>query len=171
METNASPGRRACLHLCTLIRGWPWYFESTPIFPHEVLLRTIPNVRGYFNALRGKWAVDPYAFEPHKKRDTDGMSFFRADFTTSKKLVHANRHPKGVRIALITILRLRELGLDVECAPDPSQPAGHVIVPGMRFVPNRSNEEKRRVIDLSQKLAQHATENGVYCPPGLPDPD
>ncbi len=170
MEACASPGRRSRLRLCTLVRGWPWYFESKPVFPREVLLRSIPNSQGYFNVSRGGWTVDPYAFEPHRKRDIDGMSFFREDFTTPEELARTNRHPQGARIAQITVQQLRALGLDVVCAPDQNQLPGHVIVPGMRYASNRLKEEKHRIADLSQRLAQYATSNGVYCPPGLPNP-
>jgi hypothetical protein len=170
VETSANRGRRARLRLRTLVRGWPWYYETSPIFPREIILRAIPNTGGYFKESMGNWAVDPYAFEPNKRRDSDGMSFFRADFTTPEELANANRHPARARVAQITILQLRELGLDVELDPDQSQPAGHVIVPGMQFVANRSKEERRRVADLSQKLARFASTNGVYSPSGLPDP-
>jgi hypothetical protein len=170
VETGTGPGRRARLRFRTLVRGWPWYNETTPIFPGEVLLRAIPNVPGYVKESMGKWAVDPYAFEPHKKRDVDGMSFFREDFTTPEQLAAANRHPAGARVARITVRQLRQLGLDVECAPDQHQLPGHAMVPGMRFVANRSREEKRRIQDLSQRLAQFASENKIFCPRDLPDP-
>lgn len=169
METSASPGRRARLRFRTLVRGWPWYYEFTPIFPGEVLLRAIPNVLGYFKESMGNWAVDPYAFVP-RKQDIDGISLFREDFATPKEIVISNRHAAGVRIARVTVLQLSELGLNVECDPDQSQPAGHVIVPGLKFVAKPPKEEKRRIADLSQKLAQFASSNGVYCPPGLPNP-
>ena len=173
METSAGPGRRARLRFRTLVRGWPWYYETTPIFPCEVLLRAVPNVLGYFKESMGNWSVNPYAFVP-RKVDTDGISFFREDFTTPSEVVKANRHWASVRVARITMKQLRELELDVQPAPDAdkTQPSGHVIVPGMRFVekPLQSQAERRRMADLSQKLAQMASQNGVYCPPGLPDP-
>ena len=58
----------------------------------------------------------------------------------------------------------------VECDPDPQELAGHVIVPDMKFVAQRPKDEKRRIADLSQKLAQFASRNKVYSPRGLPDP-
>jgi len=170
VETRASPGRRARLRFCTLARGWPRYYETTPIFTREVLLRAIPNAPGYFKGRIGKWAVDPYAFQPNRKRDVDGMSFFREDFTTPKEVADTNRHPAGARVAKITVQQLRSLGLDVECGPDESQLPGHAIVPGMRFVEGLSKEQKRSIATLSLKLAEFASANGVYCPPGLPDP-
>lgn len=170
METSANPGRRA--HLCfrTLVRGWPWYHETRRVQTGEVLLRAIPNAPGYFKEGMVNWTVDPYAFKPNRRRDADGMSFFREDFSTAQEVVDANRHPSGVRVARITFQQLQALGLDVVPNPDPSQPAGHAVVPGMRFVAKLPREEKRKIEDLSQKLAQFASQNGVYCPPALGDP-
>lgn len=165
-----SCGRRARLTFRTLIRGWPWYYETTPIFPNEVLLRAIPNALGYFSRSMGNWSVNAYTFEPNKKRDTDGMSFFRLDFTTPKEVARVNLHPLGARVGRITVQQLRELQLDVQCDPDEEQLPGHVIVPGMKFVAKLPKAEKRRIADLSQKLAQFATQNGVYSPPGVHDP-
>ncbi|HWT79764.1 MAG TPA: hypothetical protein VN648_13345, partial [Candidatus Methylomirabilis sp.] len=87
---------------------------------------------------------NPYAFEPGK-RDIDGLSFFRVDFTTPQEVATANRYRTGVRVARVTVQQLRQLGLDVECDPDETQPAGHAIVPGVRYVANRPKEEKRRI--------------------------
>jgi hypothetical protein len=120
----------------------------------------------------GKWAVSPYAFQPNRKRDTDGMSFFREDFNAPQAIVKANAHPDGVRVARIVGRQLRELGLEAQTNPNADGLPGHVIVPGMRFVERKlqTDEDRRRTKDRSLKLAQFASANGVYCPPGLPDP-
>jgi hypothetical protein len=168
--TSASPGRRARLCLRTLVRGWPWYYETRRLLPDEVLLRAIPNATGYVKEKMGIWTVDPYAFEPHPRRDIDGMSFFRADFATPVQVCQTNRHAYGARVARITMQQLRSLGLDADPDPDPEQLAGHALVPGMRFVRTLPREEKRKIKDLSQKLALFATGNGLYSPPGLGAP-
>jgi hypothetical protein len=118
----------------------------------------------------GIWTVDPYAFEPHLRRDVDGMSFFRADFATAVQVSQANRHAYGARVARITMQQLRSLGLDADPDPNPEQLAGHTLVRGMRFVRDLSREERRKIKDLSRKLALFATRNGLYRPPGLGDP-
>ncbi len=120
----------------------------------------------------GKWAVSPGAFKPHPRRDIDGMSFFREDFTSPQDLVKASPHPDGVRVGRVTVRQLRELGLDADVAPDKDELPGHVVVPGMRFVGKnlQTDADRRKTKDRSQRLAQFASVNGVYCPRGLPDP-
>lgn len=171
METSKGARcRRARLTLRTIIRGWPWWYdETTPVFPREILLRAVPNVLGYFHESMGNWSVDPYAFQP-RKFDTDGISFFRLDFSTPEQVANACQHPSHARVARITVQQLRGLGLAVECAPDTQELAGHVIVPDMKFVARPPKDAKRRIADLTQKLAQFASRNKVYAPRGLPDP-
>jgi hypothetical protein len=168
----ADRGRRARFRLRTLRRGWPWYFEDFPVQPDEILLRAIPNTQRYFDETMGSWAVDPYAFEPNKKRDPDGLSFFRQDFTTLRAVAETSRHPNRARVGLIPASELIRLGVPAQAEPDSSGLAGHVIVPGLRVVPNaaRSRAEKQKIADISQQLARIATEIGVSNPLGLPDP-
>lgn len=113
----------------------------------------------------GIWAVTPYAFEPHKKRDLDGMSFFREDFVTPRQVAEACKHPDGALVARIKVGRLRKLGLTVQPSPDPNELAGHVIVPGLKHEQQRIAAEKRRIADLSRQLAELASKGIAYSPP------
>jgi len=112
----------------------------------------------------GKWAVAPYAFKPHKKRDLDGMSFFREDFVTPEQVVEACTHPDGAYVARIKVSRLRRLGLAVQPDPDPNILPGHTIVPGLRYVEQRPTPERRRIEDLSRQLAELASNGIAYSP-------
>jgi hypothetical protein len=170
LAAEADRGRRARLRLRTLVRGWPWYYETTAVFRNESLFRSIPNTPDYFKNDMGAWAVAPFAFKPHAERDRDGMSFFREDFVKSQAVADASRHPQKARVARITVVQLSELELDVKADPDASELPGHTIVPDMQYRKNQLDEERQRTKDRSQKLAQFATKNGVYSPPGLPDP-
>lgn len=172
MATSNSRGRRARLSLRTILRGWPWYYETTSVHSDEILLRAIPNAPGYFSEEMGSWKVNPYNFVP-RKSDTDGLSFFREDFVTAHELVKKNSYVSGVRVGRITVQQLAELGLSAEAFPDAMQPAGHVVVPGLRFVEKhlQSKEEKQKLKDLQQRLAQFATKNYIYTPRGLPATD
>jgi hypothetical protein len=174
VAANTNRGRRARLRCRTLTR-WLWYFEDTKISPDETLLRAIPNTPDFYDKNMGEWQVDPYAFKPNKKRDADGMSFYREDFSTPERVSNDNRHSAGARVARITVKQLINLGL-LDIIPDPHQekdrPAGHVYVPGMRYVDPKSlsKEERQERERISAKLAEHATENVVYSPPNMPDP-
>lgn len=168
MATSGSSGRRARLRLRTIAKGWPCYYEDSPVHPDEVLLRTIPNVPGYFTEEMGGWKVNLDTFKP-RKSDADGLSFFREDFITRQKLAYKNTHGAGVLIARITVQQLHQLGLTAKPCPEAGQPPGHTVVPELGFVERhlQSKEEKRRLKDIQQRLAQFATANGVYNPPRL----
>jgi hypothetical protein len=159
-------GKRARVRLRTLIR-WLWLFETSRVTRGEFLLRAIPNDPSYLKETMGNWAVAPYAFQPHKKRDADGMSFFREDFVTPREVSQRNGFPAGVRVVRIAVKQLLSLGLVVEPSPDPSQPAGHVIVPGLKFDAARTKEEKKRIAEISQLLAKAASANIAYVPPRM----
>jgi hypothetical protein len=133
----------------------------------EYLLRAIPNDPSYFKESMGKWAVDPYAFKPHRNRDADGMSFFRLDFATPKEVSDACGHPSGGRVVRLAVQSLNDLGLDVTPDPNPSGLAGHVIVTGMKFLDKPPTALRRQIEDLSQKLARLASEQIVFTPPGM----
>ena len=169
--TSDSRGRRARLRLRTLAR-WLSYYETSPVSHDESLLRAIPNTPAHLSDDMGNWKIAPYAFQPNKNRDIDGMSFFREDFSTPKQIAKTNKHGSGARVASITVEQLESLELTATPGPIASEPAGHSIVPGMRFVEKSllSTEQRREVKDRSQKLAQFASSNRIYSPPGLPGP-
>jgi hypothetical protein len=171
VATSSDRGRRARLRLRTLVR-WLWYFETSPVSPDEVLLRAVPNASSYIDRTLGKWTVDPYAFEPNKKRDPDGMSFFREDFTTCKEVSRRNRYPTGVHVVRISARLFDQLRLRIELMPIATEPPGHVIVPGLCYVDKRllTKDEKHQREDISLKLAQAASNDDIYSPPGMPPP-
>ncbi len=174
MATRPSRGRRARFSFRAIIRGWPFYYETTPVFRYEVLLRTIPNSIGFYTQTMGNWAVNPNAFEP-RKVDCDGISLFREDFVTREYLASVSGHPCGVRVARVSARKCTELHLSLKPSPNASQPAGHVVIPEMSFVMEtpqtpQTKALKRKIKDLAQALAQIASKNEVYVPPGLPDP-
>jgi hypothetical protein len=168
-----SRGRRARLRLRTLVR-WLNYFETTPVSPDEMLLRRVPNFENYFffEESTRTLAVAMDAFKPRANRDPDGMSFYREDFTTSQEVASDTTLEVGARVVRISVQKLTQLGI-TEIIPDPQPgPAGHVYIPALKYV-NRNTltkDEKRARDNISLSLAQHATKNGVWARPGLPDP-
>jgi hypothetical protein len=167
----ATRGRRARFSLRAIIRGWPWYYETSPVFRHEVLLRTVPNSIGYYSVDRGNRAINANAFEP-RADDLDGISLFREDFVTKSYLASVNKYPSGVRVSQLKAKECISLGLSFRPSPVASQPPGHVVIPEMPFVKKspQTKELKRKILDLAQKLAELASKKEVYSPPGLPDP-
>lgn len=171
MATRPARGRRARFSLRAIIRGWPWYYETDPVFPNEVLLRTVPNSIGYYTKAMGRWAINPNAFEPAKD-DTDGISLFREDFVTKERLARLSKHANGVRVACLTAKECTGLHLSLNPAPDPDEPAGHTLIPEMPFVKKtpQTKDLKRKIQDLAQNLAQIASKNEVYTLKGMPGP-
>jgi hypothetical protein len=171
VATRQSRGRRARFSLRNIIRGWPFYYETTPVFPNEVLLRTVPNSPGFYTPSIPNWTINPNAFEPAKD-DLDGISLFREDFVTPKNLASITKHVNGVRVARVTAKECTGLQLSLKPDPDISQPRGHVLVPEMAFIKKgpQNKSQREKIKDLAQELAQKATKNQIYTPPGLPDP-
>ena len=56
--------------------------------------------------------------------------------------------------------------------PIATEPAGHVVVPGLCFVDKKklTKEEKHRKEDISQQLAQAASSGEIYSPPEMVPP-
>ena len=169
MATSASRGRRARLRLRTIAR-WLWYYESSPVYPDEMLLHSIPNNQQYFHEEMGEWALSPTAFKPHSKRDVDGMSFFREDFISARTMAKRNRHPHGVRVARVKVLLIKDMAMDVQPDPRPEQLPGHVVVPELRFVAHLTPAEKQNAKKIQLRLARHAMGNGLYTPRGMSAP-
>jgi hypothetical protein len=117
----------------------------------------------------GDWVINPLAFEPARD-DSDGISLFGADFVTRKYLAKINRHPMGVRVGQVRVRDCIGLNLTIRPTPDPSQPAGHAVIPEMPFLPKSAATKvpKQHIRDLAQKLAQIASKSEIYVPKGLP---
>jgi hypothetical protein len=138
-----------------------------------VLLRRIPNLQNYckYDKTTEKLVVDPYAFTP-RKSDSDGMSLYREDFTTSEEVALYKPPKAEARVARITVQQLAESGI-TEIIPNPQDgPAGHVYIPQLKYVgPKTLTREQKIATDrVSLALSRHATKNGVWARPGLPEP-
>ena len=171
MATHQSRGRRARFSLRNIIRGWPCYYENTPVFPNEVLLRTVPNSIGFYTRTMQNWAINPIAFDPAPD-DVDGISLFREDFVTPENLASINTHTNGVRVVRVTAKECTDLQLSLKPDPDGTQPPGHVLIPEMTHIKKspQNKPQRQKIKDLAQELAQIASKNEIYTPPGLPDP-
>ncbi len=120
---NRGGRARACLGSLTRWPPWPFHFETDPVTPGEILLRTIPNSKGYYTPEDG---IQRYSFEP-RPSDDDGISLYRSNFLTAKNLASNNTHAKGVWVAAIPAQAFFRIGLTI--LPTPSELPGHVSVP------------------------------------------
>lgn len=157
-------GRRSRLSWRT-VKRWLWYREADDVGPDECLLRAIPNAIGYFSEKAGKWSVSPYAFTPNKKRDPDGLSFYREDFVTPKQVADECKHPMGGRVARLKVSDLLKHGLLVK--PSQSNLPGHVIMPSMRYSELVDPKTKKTVNAAAVLLAELASQDIAYSPPEL----
>lgn len=170
MANKLDRGRRARLSLRSLVRGWPWFYETSPVFRNEVLLRTIPNSIGYYTPPMGPWAVSLDAFDP-KKNDSDGISLYREAFISPEELARINTHKAGVRVGKVHVNDFHKLGLSVLSTPDPSGPPGHVSIPEMMFVKKTAQTaiQVQNIKVLALKLSRVANANGIFVPAGMID--
>ena len=116
------------------------------------------------------WTVSPYAFKPHKKRDPDGLSFFREDFVSCSDVAIACKHPDGARVVRLKVAAILALGLRVDAAPDPQELAGHVILPNMNAGAASAKSTKNGIDRLTVELARLATRESIYTPRNMGAP-
>jgi len=103
------------------------------------------------------------AFRPNE-RDTTGLSVFRARFVqpgeTLSSIAEAKRNDYlVVRIAVRDLIRL---GLSVVPEPAPDGPAGHAIIPELRW--DAYQTDKQRLKEILLELATLASREIVHRP-------
>ena len=133
-----------------------------PVDPDEYVLRRIH---------RGN--TDPSAptlvrrceFEP-KRRDVDGLSFYRERYTSVAVLVNAAKSPGDVYVARLAVTQVTALGLTLEITP--GDLPGHVSAPEVSYLRFRADQVTSR--ELQRQLAVLASNHIVYSPPPTADP-
>lgn len=157
-------GRRArvCLGSLTRWPPWPFHFETDPVIPGEILLRTIPNSKGYYTPEAG---IQRLSFEP-RPLDDDGISLYRLNFLTAEKLARDNTHPKGIWVAAIPARAFFGNGLTI--LPTSSKLPGHVSVPELNYPRWKGANKADKIIlkDWMVALAHAAhCKHGPTAPP------
>ena len=107
----------------------------------ELLLRRIPASQNWVD-LQTK-SVDPLAFRP-RQSDTTGLSLSRAKYGGPAKEAARGASGKQFYIAILSVDRLREVGIDVVPSPLPGH-AGHAEIPALTFENRRSNQSRELV--------------------------
>ena len=148
---SGTRGRRCRLRL-RLITRWFRYRESDPVGSSEWILRVIPATC-YDGTL--ELPIAAQAFQPHKERDKEGLSFFREDFVSPKRLAQSNENPKGCCVARLRVSDLNELGLSVSATPDPDEQPGHVTVAELSYTAYKADKKKAK--ELHDTLARAAS--------------
>lgn len=158
-------GRRArvCLGSLTRWPPWPFHFETDPVIPREILLRTIPNSKGYYTPEAG---IQRFSFEP-RQVDDDGISLYRLNFLTAEKLASDNTHAKGIWVAAIPAQAFFECGLTIQ--PTLSTLPGHVSVPELNH-PRWSQASKADKITLKNWAVALAIAAHLKYGPTAPRP-
>ncbi len=148
---NSGRRARVCLGSLTRWPPWPFHFETDPVTPGEILLRTIPNSKGYYTPEDG---IQRYSFQP-RRSDGDGISLYRLNFLTPEKLANDNTHRMGVWVAAIPAQAFIGNGLTI--LPTPSRLPGHVSVPELNHPTWKgANKANKRILKDWMVALAHA---------------
>lgn len=124
----------------------------------EYVLRRIPEC-WVDQAL--EMPVKRSAFEPNKKRDTNGLSVFRELFVTAQELAAAGNN--RYYVARFKVAELNELGLDVIADPQKDQLPGHALIPQLNAASIKGNQ-KSWSTGIQLELAKMAWDRIVLTP-------
>lgn len=133
-----------------------------PIDPDECVLRRIHRNNTDPDA---PTLVKRCEFEP-KKRDTDGLSFYRERYTSVVALRDNASSPDDVYVARFSVAELRALGLSLNITP--GDLPGHVSAPEVSYA--RFQADKVASKELQRQLAVLASNRIVHSPPALAGP-
>jgi hypothetical protein len=127
----------------------------------EWLLRRVPDGNpAYFDPLQPAQPLQRIAFKPSPE-DLDGISLFREMFVSPPVLSMTGRKPPYCVVRL-RVRDVERIGLKVQPAPDDEQPAGHVVLPGLRHAEKPSSKEKEQ-----SKTYQLLLRDAVHLPSAL----
>ena len=137
--------------------------QYSPVSDDEFLLRRVPANFDYINHNLSV-PVQRVAFEPHKKRDIDGLSVYRELFVFAKDVAAAGRSPAGYYVVRLRAQDYRNLDLSLRPSPRLDDLPGHTLVPELNAasMSNRADKEKSKA--LQRELAKLATKYTLLGP-------
>lgn len=115
----------------------------------EELYRRIPVSQNWYDPAL-KAPPSPRAFRPHPKRDTTGLSVFRAKYVSPEQLCQ-NMRDDQYYVAVLRTGDLREHGLKVVAVPVEDMP-GHAEIPDLKSDTRKATEELQLL--LAHKLCR-----------------
>ena len=131
--------------------------QADQVDDDEILYRRVPLTQ-YDH---GESRPSAEAFLPHRERDVDGLSFWRARLRTAEEVAVALTTGKHGNVAAIRAQVLRvDLGLTIRV--DEDNPA-HVLVPEL------NNRKDNRTREVAQRLADELTDIVLEQPPEQAD--
>jgi len=122
---------------------------TEPLSDDELLYRRIPVSQGWYT----EGVLSPEAYGPHRERDVDGISFWRAKCRCLDEAARG-RPGKDYYVAVIRVGDLRERGIEPVSTPHKGG-GGHVSLPALNAENRRSPEAqalKARLCELTLKV-------------------
>lgn len=122
-----------------------------PIADDEEVYRRIPCSQNWYDPTTG--SLSPLAFDPHKKRDTTGISVYRARFKSIEDAA-VGRPDKSYFVAVLRVGDLRQHGIRI--VPRPQVEGGfdpaHAELPDLNAVNRKTTEAINHQQLLAKKL-------------------
>lgn len=129
-----------------LVRGVPFRSERDAVGDAEWLLRKVPSGNAQYYDPSLQTPLQRIAFKPNKD-DVDGISFFREMFVSPRRLGYEGRKPPYYVVRL-RARQVAAIGLRILPLPDPDQPPGHLVLPGLCFKAKQTAAEKELQVAL-----------------------
>ncbi len=139
--------------------------QCDPVSPDEFVYRRIPGGNPSFYNPRKSRPVTVGAFSP-SDLDTDGLSVFRALFTTPDEVARLNSKPYSFYIARLRVSDILELGVSVIPDPLPDPPFGHSLIPEMN--PGNSTGDGRELFRRRRRALADLSGLDIVMHPGVP---
>jgi len=136
--------------------------ELKPVEDDEFVLRRVP---GSFVRLDLPDPIQPTAFRPHEKNDTDGLSVYRACYVKDvSDVLHAvPPERRGMFFVIqLRVSNLKALGLNVVPSPEEDDIPGHCVIPELSWPSYQANKERMKEVQV--ELAKLADQNIVLRP-------
>jgi hypothetical protein len=118
---------------------------TEPLSDDELLYRRIPASQGWYT----EGVLSPEVYGPHRERDVDGISFWRAKYRCLEEVARG-RPGKDYYVAVIRVGELRMRGIEVMPTPCAGG-VGHVSLPALN-AENRRTPEAHAMKALLCKL-------------------
>lgn len=131
--------------------------QSDPVTADEVVFRRVAGNPSQYNPAL-EIPVTPGAFNP-SDQDVDGLSVFRALFTTPEEISSSGRKPNSYYVVRLLVGDIHALGLNVVADPREDQPPGHALIRELNKYTKRT-----RLKELRLALAKLASKSVVLSP-------